>query len=74
MSWRIMRPIFLWILHMRVRMDDRKSYAKPLQIGNVMVGETVTAAVAASQFGSVLKISEDGLISFFQKGKCTWEI
>ena len=27
--------------YMRGRMDDRKSYAKPLQIGNVMTGEGV---------------------------------
>jgi hypothetical protein len=40
---------------------------------NIEGGRT-TAAVAASQFGSVLKISEDGLISFFQKGKCIWDI
>lgn len=40
---------------------------------NIEGGRT-TAAIAASQFGSVLKISEDGLISFFQKGRCVWEI
>jgi hypothetical protein len=40
---------------------------------NIEGGRT-TAAIAASQFGSVLKISEDGLISFFQKGKCIWDI
>jgi hypothetical protein len=40
---------------------------------NIAGGRT-TAAIAASQFGSVLKISEDGLISFFQKGKCVWDI
>lgn len=39
---------------------------------NIEGGRT-TAAVAASEFGSVLKISEDGLISFFQKGKCVWD-
>lgn len=40
---------------------------------NIEGGRT-TAAVAASRFGSVLKISEDGFISFYQKGKCVWEI
>ena len=40
---------------------------------NIEGGRT-TAAIAASRFGSVLKVSEDGLISFFQKGKCVWEI
>ncbi len=39
---------------------------------NIEGGRT-TAAVAASEFGNVLKISEDGLISFFQKGKCVWD-
>jgi hypothetical protein len=37
-------------------------------------GGRSTAAIGASQFGSVLKISEDGLISFFQNGKCVWDI
>jgi hypothetical protein len=37
-------------------------------------GGRTTAAIAASRFGSVLKISEDGLISFFQEGKCVWDI
>jgi hypothetical protein len=40
---------------------------------NIEGGRT-TAAIAASQFGSVLKISEDGVISFFQNGKCVWDI
>ena len=40
---------------------------------NIEGGRT-TAAVSASRFGSVLKISEDGLISFFQNGKCIWDL
>lgn len=40
---------------------------------NIEGGRT-TAAISASRFGSVLKISEDGLISFFQNGKCIWDI
>ena len=40
---------------------------------NIEGGRT-TAAIAASQFGRVLKISEDGVISFFQNGKCVWDI
>jgi hypothetical protein len=40
---------------------------------NIEGGRT-TAAIAASRFGHVLEISEDGLISFFQRGKCVWEI
>ena len=37
-------------------------------------GGRTTAAISASRFGNVLKISEDGLISFFQNGKCVWDI
>jgi len=34
-------------------------------------GGRTTAAISASRFGNVLKISEDGLISFFQNGRCS---
>ena len=44
-----------------------------LHLENIEGGRT-TAAVSASRFGSVLKISEDGMISFFQNGKCVWDI
>ena len=37
-------------------------------------GGRSTAAISASRFGNVLKISEDGLISFFQNGRCAWDI
>jgi hypothetical protein len=40
---------------------------------NIEGGRT-TAAISASQLGNVLKISEDGLISFFQNGRCIWDI
>jgi hypothetical protein len=40
---------------------------------NIEGGRT-TAAISASRFGNVLKISEDGMISFFQKGECVWDI
>jgi hypothetical protein len=40
---------------------------------NIEGGRT-TAASSASRFGNVLKISEDGMISFFQKGKCICDI
>jgi len=33
--------------YMRGRMDDRKSYAKPLQLGDVMTGETVAQVIAS---------------------------
>ena len=34
--------------YMRGRMDDRKSYAPPAQIGDVMPGETVAEVVASN--------------------------
>jgi len=37
-------------------------------------GGRTTAAVAASRFGHVLKVSEDGLVSLFAGGRCIWEI
>ena len=37
-------------------------------------GGRTTAAIAASQFGDVMKISEDGRVSFYQKGHCVWEL
>lgn len=41
---------------------------------NATEGARTTAALAASQFGSVLKVSEDGVISFYIKGRCVWDI
>jgi NADPH-dependent curcumin reductase CurA len=35
--------------YMRGRMDDRKSYAKPLQLGDVMSGETVARVIASQR-------------------------
>ncbi len=37
--------------YMRGRMDDRKSYAKPLQLGDVMVGEVVARVIASNHPG-----------------------
>src|SRR6266446_29310 len=34
--------------YMRGRMDDRKSYAKPLQLGEVMTGETVAQVLTSN--------------------------
>jgi hypothetical protein len=39
----------------------------------VAEGARTTAAIAASRFGPVLKISEDGLITFFDREKI-WDI
>jgi NADPH-dependent curcumin reductase CurA len=35
--------------YMRGRMDDLKSYAKPLQLGDVMTGETVARVIASNR-------------------------
>jgi hypothetical protein len=37
-------------------------------------GSRTTAALESSKFGSVLKISEDGLVSFYQDRQRVWEI
>src|SRR5262245_10837477 len=37
--------------YMRGRMDDRKSYANPLQLGDVMTGETVAQVLTSHQSG-----------------------
>src|ERR1700722_20774449 len=35
--------------YMRSRMDDRKSYAEPLKLGDVMTGETVERVLAPNR-------------------------
>jgi hypothetical protein len=37
-------------------------------------GGRTTAAISASMLGNVLKVSEDGLISYYSKGNCVWEM
>jgi hypothetical protein len=37
-------------------------------------GGRTTAALHASRFGLALKISEDGLVSFYRSGQCVWEM
>jgi len=37
-------------------------------------GSRTAAAVAASHFGAVLKVSEDGVVSYFRGGQCLWEL
>ncbi len=37
-------------------------------------GGRTTAAMAASHYGDVLKVSEDGIVSYYSKGCCCWEI
>jgi hypothetical protein len=38
----------------------------------VAEGSRTAAAIAASQFGIVLKVSEDGRLSFYKSGHCVW--
>jgi DisA bacterial checkpoint controller nucleotide-binding len=37
-------------------------------------GGRTTAAINTSELGNVLKVSEDGLISYYSKGSCVWEM
>jgi DNA integrity scanning protein DisA with diadenylate cyclase activity len=37
-------------------------------------GSRTAAAVAASHFGAVLKVSEDGMVSYFRGRRCLWEL
>jgi len=37
-------------------------------------GGRTTAAMLASRFGKALKISEDGVVCFYEDGRCNWEI
>ncbi len=37
-------------------------------------GGRTTAALAASRYGTVLKVSEDGLISMYRDQRCLWEM
>lgn len=43
-------------------------------INRTVEGGRTTAAISASHFGTVMKISEDGLISMYRGGSCLWEI
>ena len=45
--------------------------ADPLEVTE---GGRSTAAVTASHAGKVLKISEDGLVSFYKARRCVWEL
>ena len=37
-------------------------------------GGRTTAALAASHYGDVLKISEDGIVAYYREGRCFWEM
>jgi hypothetical protein len=40
----------------------------------VAEGGRTTAALAASYYGNVLMVSEDGVVSFFRAGQCVWQL
>jgi hypothetical protein len=40
----------------------------------IVEGSRTTAAIESSKFGSVLKISEDGLVSFYRNRERVWEL
>jgi len=41
---------------------------------NAVEGGRTSAAIAASRDGHVLKVSEDGLVSYYSGGRCVWEV
>ena len=40
----------------------------------VVEGARTTAAIAAGRYGAVLKVSEDGLITFYDRQERIWDI
>jgi DNA integrity scanning protein DisA with diadenylate cyclase activity len=51
----------------------RHPETEDLQPVGIIEGARTTAAIAASRFGPVLKVSEDGVITFFDRGR-VWDI
>ena len=45
-----------------------------LTADEVVEGSRTAAAIAASHFGNVLKVSEDGRLSFYRGGHCAWSL
>jgi hypothetical protein len=43
-------------------------------LNRTVEGGRTIAAIAASHYGTVLKISEDGLLSMYRRGECLWEM
>jgi hypothetical protein len=41
---------------------------------NAVEGGRTSAAIVASRHGHVLKVSEDGLVSYYSGGRCVWEL
>jgi NADPH2:quinone reductase len=65
--------VLLRVLHlsldpyMRGRMDDRKPYARPAEVGEVMPGESVAEVIASDHPGYV-----KGDILLVERPDCTW--
>jgi DNA integrity scanning protein DisA with diadenylate cyclase activity len=51
----------------------RHPASEQLEIGGIIEGARTTAAMAASKFGPVLKVSEDGEITFYDRER-VWDI
>ncbi len=51
----------------------RHPASEDLEQGGIVEGARTTAALAASRFGPVLKVSEDGVITFFDRQR-VWDI
>jgi hypothetical protein len=51
----------------------RHPAVEDIHAGGIVEGARTTAALAASRFGPVLKVSEDGIITFFD-GERVWDI
>jgi hypothetical protein len=47
--------------------------SQELEQGGIVEGARTTAALAASRFGPVLKVSEDGVITFYDRER-VWDI
>ena len=45
-----------------------------LELGRAVQGARTLAGLAASQFGPVLKVSEDGYLTMYLKGRRVWEL
>ena len=48
--------------------------SEPPRIGGITEGARTTAALAASRFGPVLKVSEDGFLTMYLAGRRVWEL
>jgi hypothetical protein len=51
----------------------RHPQAEDVEQGDIIEGARTTAAMAASRFGPVLKVSEDGMITFYDRER-VWDI